>query len=37
VYSGTGSAIVDVATGDVGSYPYVAGYGATAWLPLDAP
>ena len=36
-YSGTGSAIVDPASGGVGSYPYLAGYGGTAWLPLEAP
>jgi hypothetical protein len=33
VYSGSGSSIVDVASGEVARYPYLAGYGATAWLP----
>jgi Tol biopolymer transport system component len=37
VYSGTGSAIVDASTGEVASYPYLAGYGATAWVPLTEP
>jgi hypothetical protein len=32
-YSGTGSAIVDATTGETFPYPYLAGYGATAWLP----
>jgi Tol biopolymer transport system component len=32
-YSGTGSAVVDVATGEVATYSYLAGYGAIAWLP----
>jgi Tol biopolymer transport system component len=36
-YSGTGSAIVDASTGETFSYPYLTGYGATAWLPLQAP
>jgi Tol biopolymer transport system component len=35
-YSGTGSAIVDVATGEVSTYSYLAGYGAIAWLPVQA-
>jgi hypothetical protein len=30
-YGGTGSFIVDAATGDLASYPYLAGYGAAAW------
>jgi Tol biopolymer transport system component len=34
-YSGTGSAIVDATTGEVASYTYLAGYGATAWLPVS--
>jgi len=33
VYSGTGSFIVDAATGEYTSYPYLVGYGATAWVP----
>ena len=32
-YSGTGSAIVDVGTGEVSTYPYLTGYGSIAWLP----
>ena len=36
-YSGTGSAIVQVSTGEVANYPYLGGYGATAWLPVPAP
>jgi hypothetical protein len=34
VYSGTGSDIVDVATGGVTDYGYLVGYGGVAWLPL---
>jgi Tol biopolymer transport system component len=34
-YSGTGSAIVDAASGQVFSYPYLTGYGAIAWLPVS--
>jgi Tol biopolymer transport system component len=30
-YGGTGAFIVDAATGDLARYPYLAGYGATAW------
>jgi Tol biopolymer transport system component len=33
VYSGSGSAIVDVATHEVARYDYLAGYGAVAWIP----
>jgi Tol biopolymer transport system component len=33
VYGGTGSFLVDAATGDVIPLGYVAGYGSTAWLP----
>jgi Tol biopolymer transport system component len=36
-YSGTGSAVVDVSTGEVATYTYLAGYGAVAWLPVEAP
>jgi hypothetical protein len=32
-YSGSGSAIVDISSGEVASYSYLAGYGAIAWLP----
>jgi Tol biopolymer transport system component len=31
VYGGTGSFIVDVTTGDVAEFPYLAGYGGAAW------
>lgn len=34
VYSGTGSNIVDVATGEATTYGYLVGYGGVAWLPL---
>ena len=33
VYSGTGSALIDVATQAVARYDYLAGYGAAAWMP----
>jgi Tol biopolymer transport system component len=33
VYSGTGSALIDVATHAVARYDYLAGYGAAAWMP----
>ncbi len=33
VYGGAGSFLVDVATGDATPLGYIAGYGATAWLP----
>ena len=33
VYGGTGSFIVDVASGEVRSLPFLAGYGSTAWVP----
>ncbi|HEY3062733.1 MAG TPA: hypothetical protein VGL99_27495 [Chloroflexota bacterium] len=33
VYGGTGSFIVDVASGDTARYPYLTGYGLAAWLP----
>jgi Tol biopolymer transport system component len=33
VYGGAGSFIVDTATGEAVNYSFVAGYGATAWLP----
>ncbi len=33
VYGGTGSYIVDVATGDLARYPYITGYGGTSWVP----
>jgi hypothetical protein len=33
VYGGAGSFLVDVATGDATQLGYIAGYGATAWLP----
>jgi Tol biopolymer transport system component len=33
IYGGTGSFLIDVATGEVTQLGYVAGYGATAWLP----
>jgi hypothetical protein len=32
-YGGTGSYIIDVATGQIASFPYIVGYGGTAWLP----
>jgi Tol biopolymer transport system component len=32
VYGGTGSFIVDVSTGEFSAFPYLAGYGATAWV-----
>jgi dipeptidyl aminopeptidase/acylaminoacyl peptidase len=32
-YAGTGSSIVEVASGDVTSLPYIVGYGGTVWLP----
>jgi len=34
VYGGSGSYIVDVATGDIAGYAYITGYGATAWIAL---
>ena len=37
VYGGSGSAIIDVSSGEVASYSYLAGYGATAWLPIEVP
>jgi dipeptidyl aminopeptidase/acylaminoacyl peptidase len=33
VYSGTGSHIVDVASGEVADLPYLVGYGTIAWVP----
>jgi hypothetical protein len=33
VYGGTGSFLVDAATGEVTALGYVAGYGSTGWLP----
>jgi Tol biopolymer transport system component len=33
IYGGWGSFVVDAATGDSSSLPYVAGYGSVAWLP----
>jgi Tol biopolymer transport system component len=33
VYGGTGSFLVDAATGEVTALGYVAGYGSTSWLP----
>ncbi len=33
VYSGSGSFIVGISSREVASYPYLAGYGATAWRP----
>jgi Tol biopolymer transport system component len=33
VYGGTGSFLIDAASGAVTSLPYISGYGATAWLP----
>jgi Tol biopolymer transport system component len=33
IYGGTGSFLVDAATGAVTPLPYISGYGATAWLP----
>ena len=33
IYSGSGSFLVDAATGEFSTYPYLAGYGATAWIP----
>jgi hypothetical protein len=33
VYGGAGSFLVELATGDVTPLGYIAGYGATAWLP----
>lgn len=35
VYAGTGSFIVDVLTGEISPLPYLAGYGATAWVPVS--
>jgi Tol biopolymer transport system component len=32
VYGGTGSFVVDASTGEVTPVPFVAGYGAAAWL-----
>jgi hypothetical protein len=32
VYGGTGSFIVDVLNGQTSSFPYLAGYGTTAWV-----
>jgi len=34
-YSGTGSALVDATTGEIFPYPYLAGYGATAWVAVS--
>jgi Tol biopolymer transport system component len=34
VYGGTGSFLVDAASGAVTPLPYITGYGATAWLPV---
>jgi Tol biopolymer transport system component len=33
VYGGTGSFLVDAATGEATRYAYLTGYGATAWVP----
>jgi len=33
VYSGSGSVLIDVASGEVDHLDYLAGYGAIAWLP----
>jgi Tol biopolymer transport system component len=33
VYGGWGSYLVDVASGDTSSLPYLVGYGSIAWLP----
>jgi hypothetical protein len=33
VYGGSGSFLVDPVTGTISSFAYLAGYGATAWLP----
>ena len=33
IYGGTGSFLVDAASGAVMPLPYISGYGATAWLP----
>jgi Tol biopolymer transport system component len=33
IYGGSGSAIVDVATGELARYAFLSGYGATAWIP----
>lgn len=35
VYGGTGSFIVDVPGGEISAFPYVAGYGTTAWVPVS--
>ena len=37
VYSGTGSAVVDLATGETTPLTYITGYGPTAWLPSQLP
>jgi hypothetical protein len=34
VYGGTGSFILDALTGEASAYPYLAGYGTTAWVPV---
>jgi hypothetical protein len=35
VYSGTGSFIVDVASGAVSPLSFVQGYGPAVWLPIS--
>ena len=35
VYGGTGSFIVDALTRETSAYPYLAGYGTTAWVPVS--
>ena len=37
VYGGAGSFLVDATTGEAVSYPYLAGYGATAWVLSTSP
>jgi hypothetical protein len=35
VYGGTGSFIVDLGTGEIAAFSYLAGYGTTAWVPVS--
>jgi Tol biopolymer transport system component len=35
IFGGTGSFIVDVVTAEISAFPYVAGYGTTAWVPVS--